>query len=200
MSRFTETEVAPDLLARAMAGDRGAHEALYRAFGGPVYSMARRMLQQSALAEEVLQDTFIEVLGSIQGFRGEVPLAAWIRKIAVSKCLMQLRSSWHRNSRSMEGIPGVVELVLQERAGPTESDTTGDGMDLEQALAQLPATGRSVVWLYDVEGYTHVEIAEMLGKSVSFSKSQLARCHQRLQAMLKPEQGGQTCMQASNNS
>ena len=200
MSIFSETEIAPSLLARAVAGDSKAHEGLYRAFSGPVYTLARRMLGQPAQADEVLQDTFLEVLDGIGNFRGDAPLGIWIRKIAVSKCLMQLRSAWHRNSRSMEGIPGVVELVMQERSGISEAERAGVGLDLEQALLQLQPEGRAVVWLYDVEGYTHVEIAQMLGKSVSFSKSQLARSHQRLQAMLKPDQGGLPCMQASNNS
>jgi RNA polymerase sigma factor (sigma-70 family) len=200
MSRFSETEITPSLLARAVAGDSKAHEGLYLAFSGPVYTLARRMLGQPAQADEVLQDTFVEVLDGIGKFRGDAPLSAWIRKIAVSKCLMHLRSAWYRKGRSIEGIPGVVELVLQDQAGPSEADLTGVAMDLEQALSQLHPVGRAVVWLYDVEGYTHPEIAEMLGKTVSFSKSQLARSHQRLQAMLKPEQGGLTCMQASNNS
>jgi RNA polymerase sigma factor (sigma-70 family) len=200
MSKFTDIELEPDLLPRAVAGDMKAHEELYRVFGGPVYSLARRILDQPSLAEEVLQETFIEILHGIRGFREQAPLGAWIRRIAVSKCLMQLRSAWQRNTRSMEDIPGVVELVTLDMAGAPESEVTGMGLDLEQALASLHPVGRAVVWLYDVEGYTHVEIAKMLGKSVSFSKSQLARSHQRLQAMLKPEQGGLSCMQASNNS
>ena len=61
-------------------------------------------------------------------------------------------------------------------------------MDLERALAALPAITRSVVWLHDVEGYTHGEIARLLGRTASFSKSQLARAHVRLRELLEPAQ------------
>jgi RNA polymerase sigma-70 factor (ECF subfamily) len=57
-------------------------------------------------------------------------------------------------------------------------------MDLEAALERLSDTSRAVVWLHDVEGYTHDEIAQMMGKTVSFSKSQLARAHTRLRRWL----------------
>ena len=60
-------------------------------------------------------------------------------------------------------------------------------MDLEAALERLPETSRAVVWLHDVEGYTHEEIAGMMGKTVSFSKSQLARAHARLRRWLGEE-------------
>jgi RNA polymerase sigma factor (sigma-70 family) len=60
-------------------------------------------------------------------------------------------------------------------------------MDLETALQRLSDTARSVVWLHDVEGYTHEEIAEMMGKTTSFSKSQLARAHAKLRAWLGEE-------------
>ena len=60
-------------------------------------------------------------------------------------------------------------------------------MDLESALQRLPETSRAVVWLHDVEGYTHEDIAEMMGKTVSFSKSQLARAHLRLRGWLGGE-------------
>src|SRR5258708_6961371 len=60
-------------------------------------------------------------------------------------------------------------------------------IDLERAFERLSATARAVVWLHDVEGYTHEEIAELMGKTVSFSKSQLARAHARLRGMLDHE-------------
>ncbi len=60
-------------------------------------------------------------------------------------------------------------------------------IDLERAFERLSETSRAVVWLHDVEGYTHEEIAEQMGKTVSFSKSQLARAHARLRGMLDDE-------------
>src|ERR1044071_4712277 len=82
------------LLARAQHGDRGAHSELYRIFGGMVFTLARRMLASKAGAEDVLQDTFIEVFRKIGAYRGEAELGFWVKRIAIDKWLMQLRSGW----------------------------------------------------------------------------------------------------------
>jgi RNA polymerase sigma-70 factor (ECF subfamily) len=70
-------------------------------------------------------------------------------------------------------------------AGSTRDPDAGLRLDLETAMSRLSDTARAVVWLHDVEGYTHEDIAEMMGKSVSFSKSQLARAHKRLRTWLQ---------------
>ncbi|HEV8266045.1 MAG TPA: RNA polymerase sigma factor [Gemmatimonadales bacterium] len=164
----------PDLLvARAQAGDEAALEALFRAFETPVYNVARRMLRSAEDAEDVLQETFLEVVRSIRQYRGEGHLWGWIRRIAATKALMRIRRDQLR----------VAEPLDEEPVGrPTMH--VGANIDLERAFEHLSDTSRSVVWLHDVEGYTHEEIAELMGKSVSFSKSQLARAHARLRRML----------------
>ena len=65
-----------------------------------------------------------------------------------------------------------------------------DALDLDSALANLPSVARAVVWLHDVEGFTHKEIAALMGKTESFSKSQLSRAYQRLRPMLEADQEG----------
>src|SRR5712664_3535363 len=146
---MTVSLAVPDVLvARAQAGDEAALEALYRAFETPVYNLARRMLRRPEDAEDVLQETFLEVVRNIKQYRGEGHLWGWVRRIASTKALMRIRR------------------------------------DQERAFEGLSETSRAVVWLHDVEGYTHEEIAEQMGKSVSFSKSQLARSHARLRGML----------------
>jgi RNA polymerase sigma-70 factor (ECF subfamily) len=66
-------------------------------------------------------------------------------------------------------------------------------LDIEKALAELSPLSRAVLWLHDVEGYTHEEIASLLNRSVSFSKSQLSRGHARLRALLADEGKDPTC-------
>ena len=75
----------------------------------------------------------------------------------------------------------------------------GDQIDLERALARLGDTARAVVWLHDVEGYTHAEIGALFDATPSFSKSQLARAHERLRGLLQPEGVEASCMPVSNN-
>lgn len=167
----------PDILvARAKAGDEKALEALYRAFETPVYNLARRILRSPEDAEDVLQETFLEVVRSIKSYRGDGSLWGWIRQIATSKALMRIRR---------ERVRSADELI-EELAG-RDGAPVGIQIDLERALDHLSATARAVVWLHDVEGYTHEEIAERMGKTVSFSKSQLARAHQRLRRLLDGE-------------
>ena len=163
-------------LAQARTGDPAGFESLYRAFEGPVYTLARRICRTSEDAEDVLQETFLEVHRSLGRYRGEGSLWGWVRTIAASKALMRLRRNKYRDAEPLEddihpGRPGDEHLR----------------MDLEAALERLPETSRAVVWLHDVEGYTHEEIAELMGKTASFSKSQLARAHQRLRRWLGEE-------------
>jgi RNA polymerase sigma factor (sigma-70 family) len=178
MAGFADRRVDPGVLARAQKGDMKAHEVIFRTFSPPVYSLMARMTGSTVTADDLLQETFIEVMRSIGRFRGEASLATWIRKIAVSKCLMHLRSAW-RNRVTLFRDLGEEHLPY-EPAVACDSPLTQAQMDLERALARLSDTSRVVVILHDIEGYTHREIAELMGKSVSFSKSQLARAHQRL--------------------
>ncbi len=180
-------------VARARAGDEAALEALFRRFETPVYSLARRLTRSPHDAEDVLQETFLEVVRSIRRFRGDGSLAGWIRKVAASKALMRLRQ---------QGARGREEELSDDLAGHPGGDGPGgspapgtavERVDLETALAQIPATARAVIWLHDVEGYSHDEIAAMAGRTASFSKSQLARAHARLRELLAPGVREGTC-------
>lgn len=164
------------VLARARTGDSQAMEALFRAYESPVYNLARRICRTAEDAEDVLQETFFELCRSINQYRGEGSLWGWIRTIASSKALMRLRRNKYRDADELE-----------DEISPTRKEDTHLRMDLESALERLPETSRAVVWLHDVEGYTHEEIAEVMGKTVSFSKSQLARAHVRLRRWLGEE-------------
>jgi len=153
-----------------------------------VYNLALRVLRRPEDAEDVLQETFLEVVRSIKQYRGEGHLWGWIRQIATSKALMRIRhdrvretDEFHENRRwvgamwrsggdEWDGGPEPRRGACPDRSGA--------------AFEQLSETSRAVVWLHDVEGYTHEEIAEQMGKTVSFSKSQLARAHVRLRRML----------------
>lgn len=166
------------VLARARAGDLDALEQVYRAYEVPVYNLARRICRTVEDAEDVLQETFFEVCRSIHQYRGDGSLWGWVRTITASKALMRLRRNRYRDADELD----------EEFHGPTTSrPDRGLRMDLEAALERLPETSRAVVWLHDVEGYTHDEIAGMMGKTVSFSKSQLARAHTRLRRWLGEE-------------
>jgi RNA polymerase sigma-70 factor (ECF subfamily) len=167
-------------IQRAKTGDLEALEQVYRAYEGVVYTLARRICRTAEDAEDVLQETFLEVCRSIARFRGAEPgsLTAWIKRVATSKALMRVRREKYREADDLAD----AHLTL----GGRDPDVPLR-MDLEGALERLPDRSRAVVWLHDVEGYTHEDIAEMMGMTVSFSKSQLARAHARLRAWLGAE-------------
>ena len=192
-SRFDQ-RVSDLLLDRARAGDRTAQAELFAVFGRAVHGLARRMLGRAELAEDVLQDTFVEVLKGLVDFRGEAPVGLWIRRIAVNECLMHVRSGWNRYRLPLDGgADGTAEEWAAAEALPEA------GLDLEKALDALPTEARTVVWLHDVEGYTHVEIARLMHATPSFSKSQLARAYVRLRQWAQRPKEVQACMPALNN-
>jgi RNA polymerase sigma factor (sigma-70 family) len=167
---------AETVVSRARAGDTEALGELFRAFEVPVYNLARRICRTTEDAEDVMQETFFEVFRSIGRFRGDGSLWGWVRTIASSKALMRLRRNKYRDTDELHD-----EFMGQRR------EDTHLRMDLEAALERLSETSRAVVWLHDVEGYTHEEIADMMGKTPSFSKSALARAHTRLRKWLGEE-------------
>ena len=136
------------LIRRVNAGDLSALETLYRTYESVVFSLARRLCGSDAEADDVLQDTFVEVGRSLGRYRGEGALSSWLKRICVSKALMRMR----RNDRFLEA----------DASHEGRHEFFGGRRDLETALAQISATTRVVLWLHDVEGYTHEEIAAKL--------------------------------------
>lgn len=186
MSKFADIRIDRAIIKRAARGDAKAHEIIYRAFATPVYSLCLRFTRIPAQAEDLAQETFIEIMRSITKFRGEAPLGSWIRRIAVTKSLMYLRSAWTARGQSL--AEDWDEFTPAKDGSQGVSARPDDAMDLDAALANLPTVSRAVVWLHDVEGFTHKEIAQLMGKSESFSKSQLSRAYQRLRSMLQVEE------------
>jgi RNA polymerase sigma-70 factor (ECF subfamily) len=180
MPRIADLSIPESIAAAARQGDARALEAVYRATAAPIYTLLRRLVRRPAIAEELLQETFVDVLEHIGAFEGRCPLAAWIRSIAVNRALMYLRSPWHRSLEWLDADPGRLEGLRSESTAAAVGAEPG----LDRALMRLPALTRAVVWLHDVEGYTHAEIGTALGRTPSFSKTRLARAHARLRNLL----------------
>lgn len=178
MARFIDITLPDGLAEAARDGDPAALAAVYEACSGATYTLIRRLVRREAVAEDLLQETFADVLEHVAGWEGRAPLPMWIRSIALRRSLMYLRSPWHRSLEWLEALP-AAEPAIPGHAGACDRQR-----DLERALLALPPLSRAVVWLHDVEGFTHEEIAAHLGRSTSFSKSQLSRAHARLRLAL----------------
>jgi len=181
--RLKDFHLRPELLNAARAGDHAALEAFYRGAARAAYTLIRRIVPGSA-AEDLLQESFLDAFRALPDFDGRAPLGVWFRSIVVRRCLMHLRSPWQRSRLWVESWRGEPELDRVQEWSVPDHDAAAVQLDLERVLERLPATTRTVVWLYDVEGYSHEEIAAMFGRTTSFSKSQLARGHGRLRVWL----------------
>ena len=188
MSSFC-IDVPDTVLAKARRGDVPAFEQIYRLFERPAWTLALRMCGDPDDAREVMHDAMLRLFERIGQFRGESPFWGWVRQIVLNEALMRLR---RERGKVFESLDEDDEMPVDT----TPALTWSDPQCLDAALNRLPATTRSVIWLYHVEGYTHAEIAEMTGKSVSFSKSQLARGTARLREWLESSEAGFPCMHA----
>jgi len=191
MSRFTDIQLGPEVIRRAAGGDRDAMRVVYDQVAGPMFGLVRRVVRDRATAEDLFQDSMETVLRRLPQYRGDAPLGAWLRQVTLRHCLMHLRSPWQRARGALrELLPGsapVAELPLAEL------------MDLERAMSSLSDTARTVLWLHDAEGLTHEEIADAFGRTPSFSKTQLARAHLKLRALLQ-DHGEPTCLSISSTA
>jgi RNA polymerase sigma factor (sigma-70 family) len=168
------------LVARVQRGDDAAFDALYARTAGRVYAVCLRLCADRAEAERLTQDTFVQAWQRMRGFRGDSRFTSWLHRIAVNTVLQDRRSAGRREAR----VRGAGDDELAGAAGrPRQTDLH---LDLERAIAALPFGARTALVLHDIEGYTHREIATMMGLATGTIKAQLHRARQLLQQRLEP--------------
>jgi len=168
----------PDLVRQAQDGDVHAFEALYREHSGRIYGLCLRISGNPSLAEDLTQEAFIRAWTRLETFQVGTRFPAWLSKVAVNVALGDRRSRGRRSKREMP----VDDPDLWDPPAPRS--TPSEGMDLERAIAGLPAGARKVFVLYDIEGFQHREIGDMLGLSTGTSKAQLHRARRLLREAL----------------
>jgi RNA polymerase sigma-70 factor (ECF subfamily) len=194
MSRFLDIKLGDECLQGAARGDRAAQRALYDQIAGPMSALIRRVVRDRSAADDLFQDSMMAVLRHLPAYRGEAPLGVWVRQVTLRQCLMHLRSPWQRTRSALHAVMGSSDDAGSSRsseisgvtdiAAQTVDPPLAELLDLERALARLSDVARTVLWLHDVEGLTHAEIATTFARTPSFSKSQLARAHALLRAQL----------------
>jgi len=164
-------------VGRAANGDHEAFERLYRGHVGRVYSLAVRMVGV-AEAEDLTQEVFIRAWSKLDTFKGQSQFATWLHRLAVNHILSR-RAVIKRREARFFGDEGLLSRLRAPR-----KRASGAALDLEQAMTRLPGRAREVFVLYDVEGFSHEEVAEALGVTVGTSKSQLHRARMLLREEL----------------
>ena len=189
-NEFVESETLADvggssdlILAQAAAkGDMKSFEELYNRHHRRVYSLCLRMLQNTAEAEDLTQEVFIQLYRKIGSFRGDSAFTTWLHRLTVNQVLMHFRKRTVKFEKTTEEGETPVQIVPgTEKQGKMP---IVDKIALENAIAELPPGYRNVFVLHDVEGYEHHEVAKILGCSVGTSKSQLHKARLKLQKLL----------------
>jgi RNA polymerase sigma-70 factor (ECF subfamily) len=167
------------LIARVLDGDRAAARTLYESHVQRVHRLVYRLCGDEDLTHDLVQDVFVRAFDQLPRFRGEAALSTWLHRIAVSVSLNALRKVRRLQTRE-QSLEGAMHLA-QEGSAPTDSELRDR---LTRAIEALPAGARTSVILHDIEGYTHVEIAGMLGIAVGTSKARLFDARVRLRHAL----------------
>src|SRR6476660_5434826 len=178
--------VEAELIEKAKLGDAQAFHALYEKHKRRVYSLCLRMTSNTAEAEDLTQEAFLQLYRKIATFRGESAFSTWLHRLSVNVVLMQLRK------KSLPVVPLEETLESEEETpkkelGAPDPVLSGsiDRLRLQRAVDALPPGYRRVFVVDDVEGYEHKEIAAMVGCSIGNSKSQLHKARMKLRESLK---------------
>jgi RNA polymerase sigma-70 factor, ECF subfamily len=188
-------ETEAETIRLAQQGDPAAFEQLYRLHSRRVFAVCVRMLENRAAAEDLTQETFLAGFRKIHLFRGESAFSTWLHRVTVNLVLMHIRKQTLAQS-SLEDINEKGEetgSVRYELGGP-DLHLSGflDRVRLQKAIDQLPLGFKVSFVLYDIQGYRHKEIADILGCSAGTSKSQLHKARLRLRELLQEHRRGRT--------
>src|SRR6516164_5493917 len=174
-----------DSVRRAQRGDADAFASIFHAHKARIYSVCLRMTNNTAEAEDLTQDAFMQVFRKLSTFRGDSALSTWLYRIAVNTVLMHFRKKALRQISLDEPYNQDAKTVRREY-GSRDDRLTGsvDRIALARAIRELPDGYRTIFLMHEVEGYEHQEIAELLDCSVGNSKSQLHKAKLRIREIL----------------
>jgi RNA polymerase sigma-70 factor, ECF subfamily len=175
-----EGERESELVARAQKGDRAAFAALVRAHQDEVYTLARRLVGDPHLASDVAQETLIRAWRALPKFRGDSKLSTWLYRVTVN-------TAWTHKKRAARHRASPIDDHTEIAAAPYDAgapEFAGEILELRgrlrRSLDRLPAAQREVVVLKDIYGWSHAEIADSMGITVTAAKVRLHRARARL--------------------
>lgn len=160
------------LIRRARRGETQAFEALYTRHARAVHALAWRLTGDAGTAQDITQDTFLRMFGFLSGLKDDRPLRPWLKRVAANLAIDHLRQQWRTTALDDQLLESAWSPALQQ----------DQAADLDTLLRRLPAHVRTVVWLHEVEGWSHEDLADRFRRSPSWSKSLLARALARLRS------------------
>jgi RNA polymerase sigma-70 factor (ECF subfamily) len=175
-----------ELVDSARKGNTDAWTELYNKHKPRVYSVILRLTKNSALAEDLTQDTFLVAFKKLSLFRGDSLFSTWLHRVAINVALMSFRKG-KLKVIDLDAPSNDEKSSLHEALGKDDLNLTGtlDRITLLKALYNVPTSQRVVYILHEIEGYEHSEIAVLLNRSIGNSKSQLNKARARLRLNIK---------------
>lgn len=183
-----ETEAS--LIRRAQRGDAAAFANIFYAHKPRIYSLCLRMTSNIAEAEDLTQESFLQVFRKLPTFRGDSALSTWMYRVAVNTVLMYFRKRGRPQISLDESLSDQGQTKKREHGSDDQRLVTCvDRIALARAIRELPDGYRTIFLLHEVDGYEHREIARLLKCSVGNSKSQLHKARVRMREILcyRPE-------------
>lgn len=170
-----------DILDRCRNGEQKAYYEIYKLYSKAMFNICFRIVGSQEMAEDVLQEAFVNAFQNLRSFQGKSSFGAWLKRIVVNKAISYLR----KNQLEMVMMDDNMEVADSE--GINEDELVLKIESVREAVQRLPNGFRVVFSLYLLEGYDHKEIAEILEISESTSKTQYNRAKKKLKEILKEE-------------
>ncbi|HPR59426.1 MAG TPA: RNA polymerase sigma factor [Prolixibacteraceae bacterium] len=175
----TQKDIHEKLIVASKRGDNRARRQLYELYARAMFNICYRMMNNREDAEDILQDAFVQAFSKLDSFRYESTFGAWLKRIVSNTCINAI------NKRKVDLLLTDDMYYFSNRSEEEEPELPLTVKDVERAMEQLPEGGRLIFSLYLLEGYDHVEIAEILGITESTSKSQFMRAKRKVYEILK---------------
>lgn len=190
VEKTTKRETELRLIQRAQRGDEEAFATLFQLHNRRVYAICLRMTKDASEAEDLMQDSFMQVFRNLTRFRGDSAFSTWLHRVAVNTVLMKFR----QRKKPMISLdePLSPDLPsLRREYGKTDPNLSGaiDRISIRRAMLELPPGCRRIFGLHAVHGYRHYEIAKLLHCSIGNSKSQLHKAKTKMRDLLFPKRG-----------
>ncbi|NTW31249.1 MAG: RNA polymerase sigma factor [Bacteroidetes bacterium] len=177
-----QIDIHRELIEQCRRGNREAYYKLYKLYAKSMFNICRRMLNNRSEAEDMLQEVFTDVFQRLESFRFDSTFGSWLKQIVVNKCINELK----KKKAELEYLDDieVVDIPEENDKRPSEYELSMSVQKVKKAMEQLPAGNRVIFSLYLLEGYDHVEIAQILNITESTSKSQYMRARLKVKEIL----------------
>lgn len=180
MTRPTvDTELHSAIIARCKAGERKAFHELYSLYAKAMFNISLRIVNNTAEAEEVLQDSFLKAFEKIGTYDPAYAFGAWLKRIVINGSLDVLKK------RKLVVVPLDTLQYVAEQEEEQEDDILLEVETIKTCVQELPDGYRTILSLFLFEDYSHKEIAALLGISEGTSKSQYSRARKKLMELVK---------------